>query len=357
MIFNKSSNGAAELKELIGFIYKSITFANLSSYIEFATRDLKKIIGAELYQQAEDHYLSANYHWVAPVPDEGETAESHPEYAILDELVKKIQYPLAVHAYRMYVPSSDLTHSDKGRQIFVSEQEKPAFEWQIEKDNENLLSLAHRATDILLEWLDANIAYTVTVAGENDGETVEEVLLKWADSAAYLSTKDLFINNVDEFEKVFLIENSRVTFLALVPFIRRFQHNDILAIIGKDRYDELLAAIASMEDGEEPVATLLDKVRTPLALMAMSVAVKRLSAQILPSGIFSNIVTGVVKSKNASGKIDRNEVSNSLEKDGLKELVKLQEHIRKLDLTEAGETYTAVDPSERIDETLKFVRL
>ena len=126
MLFNKDSTGSTELKALIGFIYKSINFDNLKSYIGFAQRDIKKIIGSDVFQVAQDHYDSENYLLA-------EIDEAHPEYTILDELVDRIQYPVAVHAYRRYVPSSDLSHSDKGRQIFVSEQEKPASEWQIER--------------------------------------------------------------------------------------------------------------------------------------------------------------------------------------------------------------------------------
>ena len=146
MIFNNSNNGSAELKELIGFIYKSINFDNLKSYITFAQRDIIKIIGEDVFNVACSHYLSHNY-------NQGRN-DNFPEWELLDQLVSCIQYPVAVLAYRKYVPSADLTHSDKGRQIFVSDQEKPAFEWQIEKDNENLLTLAHEAIDVLLEFLD-----------------------------------------------------------------------------------------------------------------------------------------------------------------------------------------------------------
>lgn len=361
MIFNKSANGAAELKSLIGFIYKSVTFENLRSYLEFAARDLQKIIGPEIYQQAEEHYLSDHFHWVPPTPEEGEDPEAHPEYAILDELVHKIQYPLAVHAYRMYAPSSDLTHSDKGRQIFVSEQEKPAFEWQIEKDNENLCALANKATDILLEWLDEHKddpAPAEEGAGqEPEDPEVPSLLLVWKDSDAYLASKDLFINTTEQMEDVFPIAGSRVTFLALVPFLRRCQHNEILPVIGKTRYDNLLSSMVDESFATDETTALLEKVRGVMGLMALSVAVKRLSAQVLPDGIFTSVVSGVIKGKNKAEKIDRNEVSSSLEKDARREMTKLQEYLRKLDLLAAGETYTETDTSEHIDETLKFVRL
>ncbi len=341
MIFDKNSKGSAELKELIGFIYKSINFSNLKSYIGFAVRDIKKVIGQEVFITAENHYKSDNYLLAEPDTD-------HPEYGILDELVSKIQYPVAVHAYRKYVPSSDLTHSDKGRQIFVSEQEKPAFEWQIEKDNENLLALAHEATDVLLEFLDANIDAVFSGTGN--------LVIPWRTSDAFKATRKLLIPDVSEFEKVFMIGSSRLTFISLVPFIRRVQENEIQPSIGQSRYTGLLTELLADDLCDENIP-VLDKIRPPLALLALSVAVKRLSAEILPSGIFSNIVSNVVKGRNVASKQDRSEISSSLEKDGMRELIKLQEYCRKIDLVNTGEVFTTIDADQRIDPLQKFVRL
>ena len=338
MIFNKSANGSAELKELIGFIYKSINFDNLKSYVTFAQRDIIKIIGDDVFHVAWIHYLSDHFHT---------RNDEFPEWDVLDELVSHIQYPTAVLAYRKYVPSADLTHSDKGRQIFVSDQEKPAFEWQIEKDNENLLTLAHEAIDVLLEFLDKNI----DLRNAGDGE----LTIPWRNSDAYKSIKELLIPNVAEFEKIFMIGGSRMTFLSLVPFIRRIQDNEIASCITLDRYNEIHEQYQNdtLSNGNRYI---LDRIRPPLALLALSVAVKRLSAEVLPAGIFSNIVSNVVKGKNPASKQDRNEITATLEKDGMLELLKLQEYIRKLDATDSGETFTTTCPDE-IDPTMKFVRL
>ncbi len=374
MLFNKEEHGSLELKALIGFIYKSINFDNLKSYIGFAERDIRKIIGAEVFHVAQDHYDSENYLLT-------EADEDHPEYLVLDELVSRIQYPVAVHAYRKYVPSSDLTHSDKGRQILVTEQEKPAFEWQIEKDNENLLKLAHESTDILLEFLDDHKDDIVTPAPlvqshgdldqdeepsgeipdvENDtllfGDTPETLLIPWKTSAAYLASRELFINTVDELQKIFMIGGSRLVFLSLLPLMRRIQWNEIKSCFTEEKYAELQEQVQSGEISEAN-AIILDKARQPLVLLSLSVAAKRLTAEILPDGIFSNITTTVIKSKSPASKIDRNEVSSSLEKDGMRELRKLQDYMAIIDAETAGITLEAVDLTEHIDATLKFVRL
>jgi len=349
MLFNKDDNGSLELKELIGFIYKSINFNNLKSYIRMAERDMIRIIGKDVFQTAQDHYNSDNYQ-AEPVEGEDESIA----YQTLDLLVARIQYPVAIHAYRKYVPNADLTHGDKGRQIYVSENEKPAFEWMIEKDNDNLIRLANEATDILLEFLDDHIEDTHLVGEE--GEEEEALLIPWADSDAYNLTKSLFINTVDEFQEVFMIGNSRFTFLSLAPILRRVQENELKPCFGESLYTDIMEEIKAREitGDNKPV---LDRARQALGLLTLSIAVKRLTVDILPDGLFLNQVSGLVKSKLAAGKVDRNEVSVSLQRDGMVELRKLQDYLAKLAAEEAGTTLEETDLTAHIDADLKFVRL
>ncbi|MFZ4523501.1 MAG: DUF6712 family protein [Bacteroidales bacterium] len=361
MIFNKNGAGASEMKELIGFIYKSINFNNLATFISFAERDLKKVIGLEVWAQAFAHYWSnavppnppAEGDDVTPVEqinDPG-TEPAPPitwgRYIFLNELVKKVQLPVAIHAYRRYVPGADLSHSDKGRQIFVSEQEKPAFEWMIEKDNQNLLALASEATDNLLEWLDENIA-----TNESDGPP----FLTWGSSQAFVERKRLFISTAEQFDSVISIGRSRLTFLALAPFIKRTQEIEIRSCFTEEKFAELKDQHAAGEfsDANKPLFELLVQ---PLALLALSNAVKRLSSEVLPDGIFNNAISNVIREKRVTTKLDRNEISLSLEKDGLRELAKLQLFLQKQAQALLGLPPVSADPSERIDETKLFVQL
>ena len=352
MLFNKGDNGAYELKDLIGFIYKSINFNNLKSYIGMAERDIIRIIGSDVFQKAQDHYDSDFYQVPEPdTPAPGDPSlEEHPEYAILDELVARIQYPVAIHAYRKFAPNSDLTHSDKGRQIFVSDNEKPAFEWMVEKDNENLIRLANEATDILLEFLDDHIADTVEVDG------ADVLLIPWAESDAYVKSKGLFINTVEEFEDVFRIGGSRLTLLSLAPIMKRVQENDIKPCFSADMYSEISSQIIDNTVSDEN-QVILDKARQALALLTLSVAAKRLTTEFLPDGLFVNQVTSVVKAKGPAGKIDRNEVSVNLQRDGMSELRKLQDYLAKIAAIDSGETIEAIDLTEHINPDEKFVRL
>ena len=339
MLFNKSGNGAAELKELLGFIYRSSKFENLISYIGFGEREVRKIIGSEVFTLAEDHYKSDNYR-IDP-PD-----EEHPEYALLDELVTRIQLPSALHAYRRYAPSNDVTHSDKGRQIFVSDDEKPAFEWQIDKDNQNLLDLAHEAVDLLLDFLAERL---------KDDPDSSGIGAAWGGSEAYKSLKGLFVSSVVEFENTLFINGSNRVLFALISSLRECQENDIRPCLTTERYDTI---IEEMLDGDisEENAGILDRIRPAMVCLALSKGVKRLAIEVLPDGLFQNLVSGVVRGKEPASPIDRINLSKFLEEEGQRELRKLIEHLRKISQEASGETYTPVDPLQRMDPIQKYFR-
>ena len=340
MIFNNDKKGAEELKALLGFIYKSNSFANMISFIGFAERDIRKVIGNPVFDFAQEHYLSENYQLEEP-------NEAHPEYIILDELVHSVQLPVALHAYRRYAPNNDLTHSDSGRSIIVTETEKPAFEWMIDKSDKSLLDLAHEATDILLEFLDKNVDYTL------DGD--DEPLIPWGTSEEFNVSRELFITK-DQFNDEFFIDGSRRVFLALTPSIRKVQENEVLSCLGKDKYDEISEQIID-DDVSDENNTLLMLIRPALTFLSLSKAVISLSIEILPNGIFSNFITGTINSKNAAAASQRIEISKSLLQQGRQELTALQEKITRAATEAEGNTYSAEDPTERIDPEKLYVRI
>lgn len=340
MLFNKgNTTGAAELKELLGFIYRSSKFENMISYIGFGEREVKNTIGKEVFALAQAHYNSANYKLVEANPD-------HPEYTILDELVTKIQLPAALHAYRRYAPSNDVTHSDKGRQIFVSDDEKPAFEWMLDKDDQNLLSLAHEAVDVLLDFLQEHLS---------DDPDASGIAAAWGGSATYADLKGLFVNDVEIFENIFFINGSRRVLMAVLPSIREAQENEIRPCLTQEKYDELIELQRDDELADED-KVIVEKIRPALVYLALSKAVKRLAVEVLPNGLFLNLVGSVIQGKNPAPAKDRIELSKILEQEGQRELKRLIEYLRKLSQEASGETYTPVDPTARMDKTNKYFR-
>ncbi len=261
MIFNKTDNGAEEFKGLIGFIYASNNFDNLVTYINFAKKDVVTVIGKEIYELAEDHYQGANYQ------------SAQPEFKLINELVKLVQLPVALHAYRRFAPGNDLTHSDAGRQITVTETEKPAFEWMLDKDNANLLSLANDAIELLLDFLADQL---VPVEG-----VINDIGTAWNNSAAYKNIKSTIVNSVADFEQVIPINGSRRLFMLLVPFMRKAENDIIKGAITNARYDALIEAM--LDNDLTPEQTEIKRLASPVIVMqAMAKALKLVPAEILP---------------------------------------------------------------------------
>lgn len=327
MLFNKTGKGADEIKGLIGWIYKANSFANLKTYLEIAKRQVVAITGIDVYNLALAHYTSSNY----------ESSPTTPAYTLMNTLVHSFQLPIALIAYRKYAPGVDLQHSEQGRTITVTEQQKPAFEWMLDRDNANIMELANDAIDILLEFLDAQRGSTVTTIG-----TV------WGSSLAYADINSLMMNSAVEFDRVYPINASRRLYITMLPFIREVEQSHIRAIVGAARYDEIIEKMRDT-DLEATDSRILELARVAIALLSMSKALKRLSVEVLPDGIAQNYRDKDPKQYHAAGSSDRLGLAALLERDGLKELIPLQKHITRL----AG---TTVDEETETDTTIPFFR-
>lgn len=330
MLFNKNDKGSEELKGAIGWIYKSVSFENLSTYLFMAKRHIINIIGQEIYLLAWTHYLSDNY--------ENEMQQEEEDYTQLDELVHKIQLPLALLAYRKYAPGVDIQHSEQGRQISVTENLKPAFEWMIERDNVNILDLFHESVDMLLEFLDSRIGEEATF-----DPTIGEV---WAGSTAYKQSKSVILSSATAFDAVYPIENSRRLYISMLPFIREVENRIIKPIITNDRYDGLIERRLDKEQSDED-KRIIELSSTPIALQTMSIALKRLNVEVLPDRVIQNYSSLDPKQTRTADSMDRRALSMQLEMDSKRELIALQKYIRSLSPVATAE-------EEKIDKSKPF---
>ena len=307
MIFNKSENGAEEFKALIGFIYASNTFSNLVTYIGFAKKDVVNIIGPEIYKLAEDHYLSQNFG----------TDGDEDEFVLLNQLVTRVQLPIALHAYRRFAPGNDLSHSDAGRQITVTETQKPAFEWMLDKDNANLLSLANDAVELLLDFLAEQLVVP-------EGETLNEIGEAWNNSAAFAAIKSTIVNSVAAFESVMPINGSRRLFMLLSAFMRKVETDLIRPVITRLRYDSLIEAIKDGELSEEQ--TEIVRLASPVIVMgAMAKAMKLIPAEVLPDVFGQRFIEDRKTDIDTDSRLGAAQV---LQTEASLELLKLQRYIK-----------------------------
>ena len=240
MIFNKNKNGAKELRELTGSYYANNSFSKISGDIEVATEELTVLIGEPVMQLAEKYYQN------------GED----------NELVRKVQRPIAIMATLRMYQKNDLSHEDDGRKFKMAtdNSEKLPWEWQLDRDDALHLEEYYRSVDALIRYLN------------------KTGLQEWMQTDTYKLTQRLIIRNGNSFDMYFPIEKSERTFLVLVPFIREAQRLKVERAYG-DGWDELLAEKAVPESDAHYAACMA------VALFAMAAALRRLPLRIFPSGV------------------------------------------------------------------------
>lgn len=260
MIFNKDKNGAQELRELTGNYYANNKFDKISGEIELATEELSSLIGDEAMKLAEKYYTE---------PDKDADAE----------LVRKVQRPVAILATLRMYRKNDLSHEDDGRKFKMAtdNSEKLPWEWQLDRDDALHLEEYYRAVDILIRYLN------------------KKELKEWTDTSLYKLSQTLIIRNGEAFDGYFPIERSERMYLMLVPFIREAQMLTVKRAYGSE-WEELLKEKESSETDAHFAAC------KAVALLAMSMALRRLSLSAIPNGVIRKFMTenGMGESEPAS---------------------------------------------------------
>lgn len=320
-------NSIDQIKEITGFFYAYNNFENIKTDIELSEESIVNIIGQSVFDIAQAHFDD---------PPEIENP-------LLDALVKHIQLPVAYHAIHSYSQNTDISHEDSGRKVKIdSEREKLPWEWMLEKDERAILKKAYKTTDRLIAFLEKNVE--------------ETDLLAWKESPNRLAIKGQLIADAETFDEIYPIDKSRRFFITISPFIREAERKYILPALTQSLFYDIKTHLqAGTDDSIEP-AGILPFIRVPLAYLAMGIAVERLNVQLLPEGVFQNMVSERL-TQNAKVPVNQSakrEFSVLLQKQGMAELKYLQEFITK---STQGENYTGADPVQGINEDNQFARV
>lgn len=307
MIFNKSDNGAEELRSLTGNYYASNGFEKMTGEIMLATAELKKIIGPAIYHLAETAY--------------------HADVVVSD-LVLHVQLPIAIlSTFNMY-RANDISHEDTGRKVKIDPNaEKIPWQWQLAKDDEIQLDKYYSAVDALIAYLD------------------ESTINEWQESDYKKSTKLLLINSATKFDQYYPIQQSGRTYILLLPFLREAEMIHIKRAFGAD-YTRYLSG----KDLTEKDTEVLEYLLPAIALLTMSMAVKRLPLGVIPNGVVRNYTSSsdARDTSSAASMSDIREMSDWMEDDA-NELIELAKQVRN------GETVVPILPAN--DVRNKFMRV
>jgi hypothetical protein len=209
-------------------------------FIRSASIEVRELIGASTYDIIVGYY-------------EGSTTDEQQPY------VDAMQDAIAVQAYRQYVPSKDVAHTQNGRRMRMDDHEKQAFEWMLDRDNENMERMYYQALDHLLIVLDG--------------------LTSWKETDQYKALNTLFVSKTSDFQAYFDINNSRLLMMKLQPGLRQCEQMQILPRLGKEAFDAL------KEDASEK-ERLLELVKSACVFWALQWAFSgRLTVTLFPEGV------------------------------------------------------------------------
>ena len=272
ILFNKTNNGAAELKLLTGSYYQNNSFDNIAMDVKLETEALIKLIGAAVYSLAEDYYYNASGSYAS--------------------LVEHIQLVVAYKATYNFYQSNIVSHEDLGRKIKIDNaNEKMAWEWMYDRDDHANLQKAYQVTDRLLAFLD------------------KSDLAAWKNSELQKEARKLLVNNTEIFNSFYPIDNSGRFYYTIQPFISQVQQKVILPALGKTKFDALLATFKILpattaltleqQNAQDAYLQLLGLVQEAMVLLTMVKAVSRLSLKVLPDGVVQQFKS-MIASRNAS---------------------------------------------------------
>ncbi len=304
------------LAKLTGSWYENSLFSRIETDLENETFELGKVIG----QNIIDHALTVLEN---STPDDTEK-----------ETLRLIQVSVGLMAVYRYFQSNLVSHEGNGRKMKIdSQNEKMAWEWMIERDDNSHLLKAQRAQDRLIEHLEKN-----NVESFNDSEERKDL-------------KSLFLNNTRKFEYYFPIDLSGRFYHGVSPLIREIQDTYIADAFEED-YLPFLARFQKDELNEAD-KLLIGFVCRAEALYTIALACRRFSLTVLPQTVVKKIKAAIQTTeatKEAAAKeIDR--YIYELEKDACEHLNKLKRQRYK-----SSPEYTQRTLLPKNDPRQKFAR-
>lgn len=294
--FNHTNTASAEIRAVLGFTDKDLTFEKLKPTIITAVDHIINLIGEPTYDTIIGYYEST------------ETND------VQKDLINRLQYAVALDGYRNFTTENDLSHTPNGRLNRIEDNQKIAFEWQIDKSNKSLERKYYQALDALIKSLDKN-------------------LTAWKSSDAYKQTFNSFIRSTSEVEEYFNIDGSRLMMIKLSPGFRKAEVDEILPRIGSERFDALKNALKNNQPHD---AKLLKLVREAIVYHSLSWSILRLSPQLLPDGLYLPADTSrlTVSAKKVHERMQQEALAQRFKEDAKTAFFNLENYIKSLNTTQ-----------------------
>ena len=261
-LFNFRNTGTKEFRVHVPFLDPDESFAKLLPNTEKESFRIRALISAALYDRAQAHYQSNDFN---------QENQNNATLKILDYLVYLVQAPVSSFAYLSYAPNNDIVHSRNGRREHWDKDSKPATQWKVSAQEQELFKQAHEAINNLLSYIEEN----------------REVLTEWKLSAERKKQRGLFIQSADQWADVHPLGSDRWLFVKAYPFFKEYMDKSLASTLG-NLYAPLKVKLEDNSSLEEADKILLEKCNACLGIYALVRVIKEMPLEITRSGINQN---------------------------------------------------------------------
>lgn len=203
------------------------------------------LLGALLYKEVCDAYADIRQGRATITPEQlvasfADTEGFPPEYTPMQQLIRLLQPPIVYMTLANNAALLSVSLNAAGMNVASAEGYDPVDTKTREAFARDCFLNAHKGIELVLLFL------------EEDARSDEPVFLeRWRSSASFFQQNGLLIRTADELNRYVNINNSRETYLALVPRLRFFQDTYLRPDFG----DTLINALLQFQlYGPQPVA-------------------------------------------------------------------------------------------------------
>ncbi|MFD2961380.1 MULTISPECIES: DUF6712 family protein [Olivibacter] len=271
---------------------KSIGFGKLKPHVERTQREkMQSLLGKDLYDELASAYESAN-----------NKVDGMPEH--MQELMQNIQDAITNIVFLSFLAQGQLVLGDSGFRLAVNENEKTAFQWQIEDFKYQLGLDGFNALDRVLSYLEKN----------------KDSFPNWSISEAYFEQKKYLVDTAVKFNDHYYINDSRMTYLSVRYIMNRIEQHVVKPLYGTKLFNKIKEKfkIGTMSSAEKYLLT--NHLEPGITLLTVAKGVIERSLNLLDAGVSVNLYSYYANLKIYDKKLrsldDKSDMVQQLQDDG-----------------------------------------
>ena len=295
-------------------------FDKLSPHIDRVLRTyILKLLGRELLDEISDAYDAALRNLESKVPNEkASLSDTGKQYSLMEEkyweLMQYLQDAVCNISYMNCIAQMQTTMSNEGIRLAVNDNQKTAFQWQIDDLKFQLATDGYGALNNLLVYLENNI----------------DSFPSWESSESYAEQKKYFVESADLFNNAYYISNNRMTYLTLRYIMQRVELFEVKRIIGVEVFVKLKEAQKNGYTVKERI--LMENFLIPgIVLLTVAKGIVERAIEVSDIGVQANLYTYYVSLKDSRKKsqydVERNAMVDQLNADGNEFLQEARKYI------------------------------